>query len=43
MRNAIQSAFRLAGCAALCAVWMLRMAFDRRLREEIALEEGGAE
>ena len=41
MRNALQFVFRLAGCVVLCALWMLRMAFDRRLREEIALEEGG--
>ena len=43
MRNAILFPFRALGAAALCAIWMLRMAFDRRLREEMALEEGGAE
>lgn len=43
MRDALQFVCRVAECAALCAIWMLRMAFDRRLREEMALEEGGAE
>ena len=41
MRDALLFPFRALGAAALCALWMLRMAFDRRLREEIALEEGG--
>lgn len=41
MRDALLFPFRALGAAALCAIWMLRMAFDRRLREEIALEEGG--